>query len=44
MYIYCMYIIADAVVSWRGNSDGGMNGFGGMKYPPPVRVPDHYPL
>jgi len=24
-----------ASVSWTGNTDGGMNGFGGMKYPPP---------
>ena len=29
------HIGGGAMVSWRGNADGGMNGFGGMKYPPP---------
>ena len=29
------HIGGGAVVSWRGNADGGMNGFGGMKHPPP---------
>jgi hypothetical protein len=29
------HIGGSGVVTWNGNQDGGMNGFGGMLYPPP---------